>query len=82
MEEERGGPRGLEAWVTRKKLSAYSISRHSPHGTRRPQRNSPTAQRSANRSSPSSAWIRSFLLFLVAALFNTALNKGWGTGNA
>lgn len=40
-------------------------------------RDSPTAQRSAKRSSPSSAWIRSFRLFLVAALFNTALNKGW-----
>lgn len=36
---------------------------------------SPTAQRSANRSSPSSAWIRSFRLFLAAALFSTALNK-------
>lgn len=40
---------------------------------------SPPAQRSAKRSSPSSAWIRSFRLFLVAALFSTALNRvGWG----
>lgn len=47
---------------------------------RRTQTDSPTAQRSANRSSPSSAWIRSFRLFLVAALFNTALNKGGERG--
>lgn len=40
----------------------------------------PAAQRSASRSSPSSAWIRSFRLFLLAALFNTALNRGWERG--
>lgn len=43
-------------------------------------RDSPTAQRSGNRSSPSSAWIRSFRLFFVAALFNTALNNGGERG--
>lgn len=40
---------------------------------------SPTAQRSAKRSSPSSAWIRSLRLFLVAARFSTALSKGQGS---
>lgn len=50
------------------------------HSSQHTPTDSPTAQRSAKRSSPSSAWIRSFRLFLVAALFNTALNKGWAGG--
>lgn len=63
--EGRSGPESWEAWETGGQLGGLWT-----------QRDSPTAQRSANRSSPSSAWIRSFRLFLLAALFNTALNRG------
>lgn len=50
------------------------------HPTQHTPTDSPTAQRSAERPSPSSAWIRSFRLLLAAALFNTALGKGCADG--
>lgn len=71
-------PEGWGAQGTGRKLGEFLYPLTGQ--ARRNQRDSPTAQRSANRSSPSSAWIRSFRLFLVAALFNTALNKGRGRG--
>lgn len=79
-----GGKRGKEAGPRGDRQEArrtsYTRYQDRPRTARRARKDSPTAQRSANRSSPSSAWIRSFRLFLVAALFNTALNKGGGRG--
>lgn len=77
-----GGKRGKEAGSRgdrqEARCASYIRYQDRPRTARRTRKDSPTAQRSANRSSPSSAWIRSFRLFLVAALFNTALNKGGG----